>query len=54
VENEKERRRGEGVNIRKQVWDARRMHPGEKLACLERQYEEVHAMKERSKKRKKK
>jgi hypothetical protein len=26
------------------------MRPGEKLACLERQYEEVHAMEERSKK----
>jgi hypothetical protein len=54
VENEKEQLRGKGVKIQKWVWDVRRVRPGEKLACLERQYEEVCAMKERSEKRKNK
>jgi hypothetical protein len=35
------------------VRDAREVHLGEELACLERQYEEVRATKERSEKRNK-
>jgi hypothetical protein len=53
VENEKERLREKGVDIRKQVRDARGVRPCKKLACPERQYEEVRAMKERSEKRNK-
>jgi hypothetical protein len=45
----KRRRKGEkGLNIQKQVRDAQKVRPGEKLARLKRQYEEVRAMKERS------
>jgi hypothetical protein len=52
MENKNEKVRGEGVNIRKQVRDAWRVRPGDKLACLERQCKEAHAMEERSEKRK--
>jgi hypothetical protein len=41
-------------NVHQQGQDARRVRPGEKLAFLEWQYEEVHAMKDRSEKRKNK
>ncbi|KAJ7867026.1 hypothetical protein B0H14DRAFT_2573196, partial [Mycena olivaceomarginata] len=47
VKNEKEKKRRKGLNVQKQVRDAQRVRPCEELACLERQYEEVRAMKEK-------
>jgi hypothetical protein len=47
------RKREKGLNIQKQVRDAQGVRPGEKLACLKRQYEEVHAMEEIKKREKK-